>query len=96
LALGEQLAEHFFIKLPWPVLIGVGQRGTRGSLRQTQMPQLAFARRQSTTNFAQRLGRPELTEQHGHKLSPTAEAAGMPFGFMLANRRVKSSSRNQL
>ena len=45
-------------------------------------------------NLAQRLGGSELAEQHGHKLSPTAEAACVPFGLVLAHRRIKTGSRN--
>ena len=33
-AFGQHLVEHVFIKLPRAVLVGVGQRGARGSLRQ--------------------------------------------------------------
>src|SRR5271157_2112096 len=46
------------------------------------MPQLPLTGRQSAANFAQRLGPAQLAEQHGDELSPTAESARMPFGFM--------------
>ena len=57
---------------------------------------IAIARRQPAANLAQRLGGSELAEQHGHKLSPTAEAACVPFGLVLAHRRIKTGSRNEL
>jgi hypothetical protein len=56
------------------------------------MPQLSFARGQSATNLAQRLGPTELTEQHGYELTPTAEPAGVSFGLVLSNRSIKTSS----
>ena len=60
------------------------------------MPQLAFTGRQSAANFAQRLGASQLAEQHGDELSPTAEAARMPFGFVLPDRGFKAGARNKL
>ena len=57
---------------------------------------ITIARRQPASNLAQRLGSAQLAEQHCHELSPTAEPASVPFGLVLANRRVKSGSRNQL
>jgi hypothetical protein len=46
------------------------------------MPQLPLTGRQSAANLPQRLGPTQLAEQHGDELSPTAESARMPFGFM--------------
>ena len=50
------------IQLPGPVLIGVSQGGTLGSLGQTEVPQLAFAGGQSAADLAQRLRLPELAK----------------------------------
>src|SRR5271167_4966397 len=96
LALPQQLLEDIFVQLPRAMLVGVGQGGARRGLRQAQMPQLSFARRQPASNLAQRLGSAELAEQHSNELSPTAEPASVSFGLVLANRRVKSGARNQL
>jgi hypothetical protein len=43
------------------------------------MPQFALAGRQPAANLVQRFGPAQLTEQHGNKLSPTAEPRRMPF-----------------
>jgi hypothetical protein len=37
-----------------------------------------------------------LAEQHGDKLSPTAESARMPFGLVFPRRCVKAGSWNEL
>jgi len=60
------------------------------------MPQLPLAGCQPAANLAQRLGPAQLAEQHGDQLSPTAESAPMPFGFMFTRRCVKAGSRNEL
>jgi hypothetical protein len=56
------------------------------------MPELAFRGSESAANLAQGLGASQLAEQHGHELSPTAEAAGVSFGLVLPGRYVKASS----
>ena len=56
------------------------------------MLQLAFRGSESAANLAQRLGASQLAEQHGDELSPTAEPARMPFGFVLPDRGVKTGS----
>jgi hypothetical protein len=60
------------------------------------MPQLPLTGRQSAANLAQRFGPAQLAEQHGDELSPTAESARMPFGFMFTGRCVKAGSWNEL
>ena len=54
------------------------------SQRASQMPQLAFAGGQATTNFAQRLRPPKVAEQHGHE-RPTSEPASIRLGPVLGN-----------
>src|SRR5262249_55107145 len=78
-----QLLEHTFKQLPGAVLGGVGQGGTLGSFRQSQMPQLAFATGQPSTNLAQRLGLTQLTKKHRHQQAPTTENPGVSLGLML-------------
>ncbi len=68
----------------------------RARLRQAHVPQLALAGRQSATDLTQGLGPAHLAEQHGDELPPTAEPAGMPFRFVLADRRLKTGPRNEL
>jgi hypothetical protein len=58
--------------------------------------QLAFAGLQPFGNLAQRFGLRQLTEEHGHELPPTAEAARMPLGLMLSHCRFKAVTRDQL
>jgi hypothetical protein len=60
------------------------------------MTKLAFASRQSPGHLTQGFGSAQLAEQHGHELSPTAEAARMPFCLMLVHRLGKCGSRNKL
>ena len=92
----EQLIEHAAIELPGTVFIGVGQRGALRRVGQPQMPELAFAGSQAATNLAQGLRAAQMAEQHGHKLAPTTEPAGVALGFVLADCGLKLDSRKQL
>ncbi len=92
----QQLPEDGFVDLPRTVPVGVGEHRARGSGGQAQMPQLAFAGRQTAADFAQRLGAAEVAKQHGDKLSPASEAAGVAFPAMLADGLLKLRTREQL
>jgi hypothetical protein len=59
-------------------------------------PELAFAGSQAATNLAQGLRAAQMAEQHGHKLAPTTEPAGVALGFVLADCGLKLDSRKQL
>jgi hypothetical protein len=60
------------------------------------VPQLAFAGGQPAANLAQRLRPSQMTEQHGHKLAPATEAAGMTLGPVLGDRLLKLVAGKQL
>ena len=60
-----------------------------GASGRPQMAQLAFAGGQSAANLAQGLRPAQVTEQHGHELSPTAEPAGVALGPVLGNRLLE-------
>jgi hypothetical protein len=85
LALRQQLLEHRALQLPRPMLIGVGQGGARRSRGQPQMTKFPFAGSQTPTNFAQRLGVPQLTEEHGDELAPASETSSMTLRVVLAH-----------
>src|ERR1700739_648863 len=92
----EQLLKPRPIKLPWPMFIGVGQRGANRSHGQPQVTKLPFRGRQAPTDFAQGLGMPQLTKQQSDELAPTAETTSMPFRVVLAYCRFKFQTRDQL
>ena len=78
------------------MLVGVARVDRFGGLRNAQMFQLAFATGQASTDLAQRVRPRELTEQHGHELAPTGEAASVPPGPMLAHSLLALDAREQL
>ena len=74
----------------------MGQGGALGRIGQPQVPQLAFAGGQPATNLAQRLGPPQVAEEHGHELAPATEPSGMTLGPMLEDRLFKLVAGKQL
>lgn len=60
------------------------------------MLQLAFARRQAAHDFTQRLGAPQVAKEHGDKLRPAPEAAGVALGAMLVDGRLEFKARDEL
>ena len=78
------------------MLVGVARVDRFGGLRNAQMFQLAFATGQASTDLAQRVRPRELTEQHGHELAPTGEAASVPPGPMPPHSLLELDAREQL
>jgi hypothetical protein len=95
-ALRQQILKHRLVQLPRPVFIGIGQRGPVGRAGNPQVPQLALTGRQAIANLAQGPGPAELAKQHGHKLAPAGETAGMPFGFVLLDSLLELDAWKQL
>src|SRR5215471_21406722 len=91
-----QIVEHRSVQLPGAVLVGIGQGGPLGRFAYPQMPQFPFASGQAARDFAQALCMSELAEQHGDQLGPTAEAAGVPFRFMLPDFGLERQARDEL
>jgi hypothetical protein len=54
------------------------------------MAKVSFAGGRAYTDFAQRLGVPQLTKEHGDELAPATETEGAPFGLVLAHGRFNS------
>ena len=95
-ATAQQLIKHGAVQLPRPMFVGIGQGGALGRIGQSQVPQLAFAGGQSAADLAQRLRPPQVTEQHGHKLAPATEPAGVTLGPVLGNGLFKLVAGKQL
>jgi hypothetical protein len=76
LTAGQERVEHGAIELPRAVGVGIGQRRAGGG-RDAQVLELALAAAQPAADLPQRMGAPELAEQHGHELPPAGEAARM-------------------
>ena len=87
--------EHGAVQLPRPVPVGVGQRRPRRGL-DPEMLELALATAQPAADLPQRMGPPELTEQHGHELSPAREPAGVTLGARLLDQGLELGPRKQL
>ena len=95
-AAAQQLIKHAAVQLPGPMFIGVGQGGALGCVGQSQVPQLAFAGGQAAANLAQGLCPSQMTEQHGHELAPTTEAAGVALGPVLDDGPLELGAGKQL
>jgi hypothetical protein len=95
-AAAEQLIEHAAVQLPGAMFVGVSQGGTLGRVGQSQVAQLAFAGGQPAANLTQRLGSPQMAEQHGHELSPATEPACVALGPLLDHGPLKLGARKQL
>jgi len=77
------------------MLIGIRQRRSHRRAPHSQVLQLSFGGGQAAAYFAQRLRSAELAKQHGHKLIPAGEAAGMPLALVLLNESFKLQSWKQ-
>jgi hypothetical protein len=83
------------IKFPRAMLIGIGQSGMAGR-PDTQMFEFTFTASQTSGNLPERMGSPQLAEQHGHKLAPRTESSGMTFGFRLLDHPLELPTGKQL
>ena len=91
----EQLSKQMLIKLPGTVLIRIGQGGAAGG-GDSKMLQLPLTASEASGNLPERMGSAQLTEKHGHKLSPAGESPSMPLGFRFSDGLLKLDSRKQL
>jgi hypothetical protein len=66
----KQITEN----LPRAVFVGVGKSRSCGRAVEPEMAEFAFAAGQPTADFPQRVGPPQLAEQHTDQLCPAAEA----------------------
>ena len=96
LTAAQEFQKNRLIQLPGAMLIGVGQGRALGRIRQSQMPQLAFAGRQAAANLAKRLRATQVAEQHGHELAPAGEAPGMALSPVLDNGSLELGAGKQL
>ena len=95
LAAAEQGLEHGAVQLPRPMLVGVGQ-GRAGRRLDPQVLELALATAQPPADLSQRVGAPELAEQHGHELAPAGEAARVALRPGLLDQGLELGPRKQL
>jgi hypothetical protein len=91
----EQLDKQMLIKLPGTVLIRIGQGGAAGGC-DTQVFQFTLTASQASGNLPKGMGSTQLTEEHGHKLSPAGESPSMPLGFRFSDGMLELNSRKQL
>jgi hypothetical protein len=75
----KQTEKDFLVKLPGAVLIGISQGGTARS-SDSQVLQFSLATSETSGYFPEGMGSPELAEEHGDKLPPTAKPFGAAFG----------------
>jgi hypothetical protein len=97
LTTGEDLIEEGLVELPGPMRIGIGQRGASRRPSDAKVDQFAQGRGQTTTDFAQRVRTPHLTEQHRHKVLPASKSLGRSFRGMLPNstREVRTIDESE-
>ena len=77
------------------MLIRIGQGGAAGG-RDTQVFQLPLTASQTPGNLPEGMSSIQLTEEHGHKLSPAGESPSMPLGFRFYDCLLELISRKQL
>src|SRR6202023_2295132 len=78
------------------MLVGIGQgRFARCSV-QSQMLQFPHRGAQSATNLTQRLGPPQVAEQHSDELAPAFESTGMAVGLVFFDGRFEFQPGKQL
>ena len=68
--------EELLVQFPGTMFIGLRQSRTI-RYGHPEMLQLAFTAPESVRNFPQRMGSPQLIEQHGDELTPTGESSSM-------------------
>jgi hypothetical protein len=95
LAPQEQRLEHRPVELPRAMLVGVGQGRAAGG-GDPEVLELAFAAPEAAADLPQRVGAPELAEEHGHELPPAGEPPSMPFSVRPLDQRLELGARKQL
>ena len=77
------------------MFVGVSQSGMTGGAN-AQMFELTFTASQTSGNLPERVGSPQLAEQHGYKLAPRGESSGMTFGPGFLDHHLELQPRKQL
>ena len=91
----KEFQKNMVIKLPWTMLVGIGQgRMTRS--RNAQMFQLPLAASKASGNLPEGMGATQLTKQHGDKLTPAGKSFGMTFGMAFFHHVLELDSWKQL
>jgi hypothetical protein len=91
----EQLEKNLLIQLPGPMFISIGEGGSAWG-GDSQVFQFALTASQTSGDFSEGMGSAQLTEEHGHKLSPASESPGMSFSFRPSDCLLELDSRKQL
>jgi hypothetical protein len=81
--------------LPGTVLIRISQGGAAGS-GDTKVFQLPLTTSQASGNLPEGMSSTQLTEKHGHKLSPAGESPSVSLGFRFSDCLLELDSRKQL
>ena len=68
------------------MFVGIGQGGAAGRSGNPHMHQSAQAAAQAVADLAQRIGAPELTEQHRDELRPAGKALGVTLRGVLLDQ----------
>jgi hypothetical protein len=95
LASFEELHKDYLVELLGPILIGISQSGANGGA-DAQMFQFAFTASQLSGNLSKRMSSTQLTEEHGHKLTPASKTSVMAFSFCFRHGLLKLDTRKQL
>ena len=77
------------------MLVGIGQRRA-GRGGDAQMLELTLAAAPPPADLPQRMGAPQLAEQHRDELSPAREAARMALGVRPLHQGLELRPRKQL
>ena len=77
------------------MFVRIGQRGAaRG--RDAQVLELALAAAQALADLPERVGAPQLAEEHGDELPPAREPARMALGVRPFDQRLELGPREEL
>ena len=88
----QTIVEQVLKKFPTPVLVGVGQRGFARRILDSQVPKLPAGAGQPAANLAQGFGLGQVTEKHGRKLLPAAEAFAGKIDPVLLGQTLEGRS----
>ena len=75
------------------MLVGIGQGGPAGS-GNAQVLELPFTASEPSGDLPEGMGSAQLAKEHGDKLPPAGEAAGMTFGLGLVHGLLELDPRN--
>jgi len=90
-----QALKHILVQLPRPMSIRVCERGALGWCIHSQLLEPPVCARQTMLDLTQRLGTPELAEDHCHERRPRVEPLRTPVRTVVVGQLLELLTRNK-